>query len=235
MLKTIGIIGGMGPAATVDLMNKIIRMTDAQDDQHHIPVLTDCNTRIPDRTEAILSGGSSPAPEMLKSARRLEQAGADFIIVACHTAHYFIPEIESQIAVPVISMPEETAVLLQRDGVKRAGVLATDGVVASGLYEKALAAYGIGAVYPGAEDQQTIMHLIYDCIKSGIRDRGKLPVQEIRSMMTDMKERGAEVFLLACTELPIAFELMDISDNCIDPTTVLARAAILKAGGSILP
>ena len=88
MLKTIGIIGGMGPAATADLMMKIISMTAADSDQDHIPMIIDNNTRIPDRTAAILSGGADPVPEMTASAKRLETAGADFIIIGCNTAHY---------------------------------------------------------------------------------------------------------------------------------------------------
>ena len=134
MLKTIGIMGGMGPAATVDLMSRIISMTDASADQEHIPMIVDSNTRIPDRTEAILGRGESPVPEMLASAKRLEAAGADFIVIACHAAHYYVPEIKDKIGIPVIDMPEETAKLLKMNGVNRAAVLATDGTVRSGLY-----------------------------------------------------------------------------------------------------
>ena len=229
MRKTIGIIGGMGPAATVDLMEKIIEMTEAQDDQHHIPLLVDSNTHIPDRTLAILSDGESPVPEMLKSARRLEQAGADFLIIACNTAHYFIPDIADQIGVPILSMLEVAAERMQTDGVTSAGILATDGVVNSGLYEKPLAERGIRAVYPDSGQQQEIMHLIYDLIKKGVCDKDHLPVSHTRKILEDMRARGAEKFLLACTELPIAFEHMEIYEDCVDPTTLLARAAILKA------
>ena len=225
MRKTIGIIGGMGPAATVDLMEKIIEMTEAQDDQHHIPLLVDINTHIP----AILSDGESPVPEMLKSARRLEQAGADFLIIACNTAHYFIPDIADQIGVPILSMLEVAAERMQTDGVTSIGILATDGVVNSGLYEKPLAERGIRAVYPDSGQQQEIMHLIYDLIKKGICEKDWLPVSQICRILEDMRTRGAEKYLLACTELPIAFEHMGIYEDCVDPTTLLARAAILKA------
>jgi aspartate racemase len=138
MLKTIGILGGMGPAATVDLMNRIISMTDAECDQDHIPMLVDNNTRIPDRTDAILHGGASPVPEMLASAKRLEAAGADFLVIPCHTAHYFIPQIADKIGIPILDMPTETAKLLKIKGVNRASVLATDGTVQSDLYGAAL-------------------------------------------------------------------------------------------------
>jgi aspartate racemase len=148
MLKTIGIMGGMGPAATVDLMSRIISMTDAVTDQEHIPMIVDSNTRIPDRTEAILGKGKSPVPEMLASAQRLEAAGADFIVIACHAAHYFVPEIKDKIGIPILDMPEETAKLLKLKGVNRAAVLATDGTVRSGIFGAALERLGIQTVYP---------------------------------------------------------------------------------------
>lgn len=233
--KTIGIMGGMGPAATADLQLKIIEMTAAERDQDHIPMLIDSNSRIPDRTEAILSGGESPVPEMLSSAKRLEAGGADFLIAACNTAHYFMPQIEKELRIPFISMPDETAELLSLRGLKKAAVLATDGTVRSGLFDKALAKYGIEAVYPDEERQKCLMFLIYDCIKRCIIDPEKLPGDEIRAMTEDLKARGAEAVLLACTELPLAFDILGITEGCIDPTRVLAAAAIRKAGAEVRP
>ncbi|MBR0400394.1 MAG: aspartate/glutamate racemase family protein [Mogibacterium sp.] len=231
MLKTIGILGGMGPAATVDLMNRIISLTDAERDQDHIPMLVDNNTRIPDRTDAILHGGESPVAEMLASARRLEAAGADFIIVPCHTAHYFLPQIENKINIPVLGMPTETAKLLKIKGVKRASVLATDGTVESGLYGAALERMGIQTVYPDADEQRLVMSLVYDYIKKGVTDPSKLPREAVTRMVGDLSSQGAEVLLLACTELPIAFSLMGLrSEAFVDPTIVLAKSAIRMAG-----
>ena len=234
MLKTIGIIGGMGPAATVDLMNRIISMTDAASDQEHIPMIVDNNTRIPDRTEAIIAKGESPVPEMLASAKRLEAAGADFIVISCHTAHYFVPEIKDKIGIPILGMPDETAKLLKLKGVNRAAVLATDGTVQSGLYGAALERYGIQTVYPNEEQQKTVMSLIYDYIKKGITDKSDLPYNEIVKLVGDFSSQGAEALLLACTELPIAFSIMGLrSDAFVDPTIVLAKAAIRMAGARI--
>ncbi len=234
MLKTIGILGGMGPAATVDLMNRIISMTDAESDQEHIPMIVDNNTRIPDRTAAILSGGESPVPEMLASAKRLEAAGADFIIVGCHTAHYFIKEVEEQIGIPVLEMPAETAKLLKIKGVRRAAVLATDGTVESGLYGAALERVGIEPVYPDEDQQKIIMALIYNYIKKGVTDVNDLPKEETMAIVGDLSSKGAEVLLLACTELPIAFSIMGLrSEAFVDPTIVLAKSAIRMAGAHV--
>ena len=234
-MKTIGILGGMGPAATADLQLKIIEMTAADRDQDHIPMLIDSNSRIPDRTAAILYGGEDPVPEMLSSAKRLEAAGADFLIVPCNTAHYFIPRMQSEVGIPFLNMPEETAALLKKRGVAKAAVLATDGTVQSGLYGRALAGEGIEAIYPDEEQQRQLMSLIYDYIKHGIADPGKLPYEETKAIAEDMTARGAGAILLACTELPIAFGIMEITEACVDPTRVLAAAAIRAAGAEVRP
>ena len=234
MYKKVGIIGGMGPAATCDHMMKIINMTDAASDQEHIHVLVDSNINIPDRTEALLHGGEDPVPEMLASAKRLESIGADFLILPCNTAHCFVPRLENQVSIPFLSMPDETAALLSRKGVKTAAVLATDGTVQSGLYGKALASKGIEAIYPNDEQQKLLMSLIYDYIKKGITDPSKLPHDQIVAIVDDLRSRGAEALLLACTELPLAFDITGIDDDtCVDPTRVLAAAAIREAGAKI--
>ena len=234
MYKTIGIIGGMGPAATADLMMKITEMTDAASDQEHIRIMIDSNINIPDRTAAILHGGPDPVPAMSESAGILEKAGADFLIIPCNTAHYFIPELKKVTKLPILNMPAETAKLLKERGVKKAAVLATDGTVQSGLYQKALDAEGIEAIYPDAEQQKQIMSLIYDFVKKGIVDRDSLPVSGISAIADDLRARGAEALLLACTELPLGFDLMGLTDeSCVDPTKVLACAAVKYAGAKV--
>lgn len=229
--KTIGIIGGMGPLATYDLACKIVDNTVAACDQDNVPVIIDCNTRIADRTEAILHGGDDPRPEMKKSARRLEEAGADVLIMACNTAHYFYDSICEGVNIPVLHMPRETAGRLAEKGVKKAGVLATDGTCQSGVYESALKESGIEAVYPSAEKQKIIMSLIYDHVKA---DRLDFTDLDVGSVISEMKEKGAEILILGCTELPIAFDIMgDTELPVIDPTDVLARAAVSFAGAPL--
>ena len=232
--KTIGIIGGMGPAATVDLMNKIIEMTDAGSDQDHIRLLVDSNTRIPDRTAAILHGGASPVPEMLDSARKLESIGADFLIMPCNTAHFFLPYLEQEVGIPFLNMPVETARLINRKGASKAAVLATDGTDRSGLYEKALSDAGIETLYPDEEQQKQLMSVIYDYIKKGITEPDALPAEELRNLTDDLRARGAQVLILACTELPLAFSLLKLdADDVIDATSVLAGAAVRAAGAEL--
>jgi aspartate racemase len=229
--KTIGIIGGMGPLATYDLAEKILDNTVADCDQDNIPVLIDCNTRIADRTAAILHGGADPRPEMKKSAKRLEEAGADVLVMACNTAHYFYDSVCDGISVPVLHMPRLTAKHLLDMGVKKAGVLATDGTCQSGVYGNALKEVGIEPVYPSEDNQKMIMSLIYDHVKAGVMDFSDL---DIDSVITEMQEKGAEALILGCTELPMAFDIIgETALPLVDPTEVLARAAVSFTGAPL--
>lgn len=221
----------MGPLATYDLAEKIVDNTVAACDQDNIPVIIDCNTKIADRTEAILHGGADPRPEMKKSAKRLEEAGADVLIMGCNTAHYFYDSVCEDVSIPLLHMPRETADRLSEMGIKKAGVLATDGTCRSGVYDDALKRAGIEPVYPSAEKQKLLMSLIYDHVKAGNLDLSDI---DTGAVISEMKEKGAEILILGCTELPIAFEIIGEGElPVIDPTDVLARAAVSFAGAPL--
>lgn len=230
--RTPGIIGGMGPSATCDLMQKIIDNTDAQDDQHNIHLLVDQNTDVPDRTAAILRGGADPMPELTKSARRLEAAGADFLCMSCNTAHYFHDKLSKEVSIPILNMPEESARELKRRGIRKVGLLATDGTIQTGVYHRYLKAEGIDVVVPEGENQAVVMKLIYECVKKNVPTRD-YPAAAVAKTVTDLKTRGAEAYLLACTELPIAFDRLGYRDGFVDPTLVLARAIVREAGAPL--
>ena len=227
MKKTLGVIGGMGPAATCDLMEKIISLTRAASDQEHIHMLADVNTAIPDRTAAILRGGPDPVPELTKSARRLVSAGADILLMPCNTAHYFYDDVARAVSVPVLHMPREAAAALKAAGVKKAGGLATDGTVRAGVYEKALVEAGIELLYPSPAMQAEVMRLIYDGVKGRSAPLESIPVGDI---LQDLRGQGAEKVVLACTELPIAFAELGLMEGCLDATRALAFAAVRAAG-----
>ena len=227
MKKTVGIIGGMGPAATCDLMEKIIALTKASCDQEHLHIITDLNTAIPDRTAAILHGGPDPVPELVKSARRLETTGADFLIMPCNTAHFFYDAVAASVHIPVLHMPREAASVLKAAGVNTVGVLATDGTIQAGVYGAALDRAGVKAVYPSPAMQEHVMRLIYDGVKARAVPLESIPVKDV---LADLRAQGAEKFLLACTELPIAFAQLGLTDSCLDATRVLAFAAVQAAG-----
>lgn len=229
-MKTIGIIGGMGPLATADLFRCIIDNTQADCDQAHIPILIDNNTAIADRTAYILHGGEDPRTQLILSARRLEAAKADFLLIACNTAHYFYQDIASGIGIPLLHMPLLTAAYVREQGYRRVALLATDGTLQTGIYTDAFRAYDVEAILPQGEHQQAVMGLIYDGVKAG---DAQYDTATFRAALTALLNKGAEAFVLGCTELPVAFIQYQLPGNTINPTEVLAKAAILQAGAQV--
>lgn len=229
MKKTIGILGGMGPLATADLYRKIIERTRADRDSEHIRVYIDGNAAIPDRTAAILHGGEDPVPEMLSALRHLEACGADCIIMPCNTAHYFLPRLREQTALPILDMQRITAaVCRERFPGKTAAILATDGTVQSGLYDRALDAEGVRWIHPGEYEQKSLMHLIYDVVKAS---RPMEPEKEHWDAILDtLRGQGADLFILGCTELPVLAGVLPSEGPFLDPTDELAKAAIRFCG-----
>ena len=230
MGKAIGIIGGMGPMATCDLMRKIIHLTDAHTDQAHVHMMVDCNTNIPDRTGAIVDGLESPVPEMCRSAIGLQEMGAQALVIACNTAHYFLKEIQNSVDIPILSMPHETARYLLDQGFHSVAVLGTYGTIRSGVYGDTLAGMDIACVYPNASDQRFIMSLIYDYVKAG---KDYPHPEKVQTMVNRLKEKGVQALVLGCTELPILFANLEVSLPVIDPTNVLARSVIRFAGSKL--
>ena len=205
MGKTIGILGGMGPLATADLFRKITLLTDAACDNEHIRVYIDSNARIPDRTAAILSGGPDPVPEMASALRSLERCGADCVIMPCNTAHYFLPRLQAMTSLPFLSMLEATAKTCAKDFPgQTAAILATKGTLATGLYEKALNAQGVHCLVPEQGAWQ--------------------------ALLDGLRARGADYFILGCTELPIIADTLPQPGPFVDPTAELAKAAIRICG-----
>ena len=226
--KTIGIIGGMGPLATADLFEKIVGHTKAACDQEHLHVVIDSNTNIPDRTAALLHGGADPLPELAKSAGRLEKMGADVLIMPCNTAHNYYDGIAAAVSVPVLHMVRLTAQALVERGVKKAGLLATDGTVRTGIYQKSFAGSGVELLTPDEAGQRAVMEMIYQGVKAGDM---AFDAQPARQAMERLLAAGAEVLILGCTELPLAVKLYGIDLPAVDPTLELALEAIRFAGG----
>jgi aspartate racemase len=225
-MKKIGIIGGMGPMATVDLFSKITMLTQAKSDQEHIHILVDSNTAIPDRTKAILEGGEDPVPEMVRSALSLEAMGADVLLMSCNTAHYFYDRIKQFTHVSILNMIEETAREAKRRKISCVGLLATEGTCRTEIYDKAFKAQGIKVLKPEGQLEQSIMDLIYKGVKAGCTD---YPLDDVYKVLAELKKQGAEVFILGCTELPLAFQMYGIKEEIIDPTEVLARKVVTFA------
>ncbi len=228
--KTLGIIGGMGPMATADLYRKIVSLTVAANDREHIHVLIDSNTNIPDRTAAILSGGEDPLPELTKSARLLEQAGAEILMMPCNTAHFFYDGVCAATSLPVLHMLRLTAKEINAKGLGKVALLATDGTVKTGIYARLFEENGIPFLTPDEAGQKAVMDMIYKGVKAGVAD---YDCSAVRAALEEMTVRGAEAFVLGCTELPLAFADYHLDVPSVDPTLVLARAAVEAAGYAV--
>jgi aspartate racemase len=229
--KAIGILGGMGPEATLDLFQKIIEFTDASKDQDHVRVIIDSNPKIPDRTEAILGRGEDPVPMMARSVRTLEMAGANFVVIPCVSAHFFLEELRSQVDIPILSIFDETANYLIRSfpDLKTVGVLASTGTVRGGRFEKRLSESGLGIVVPTPNDQQKVISIIYKIKRlnaSRVYGEGKRVLIDVSHHLI---RRGAQGIIAGCTELPLVLKSEDLSVPVFDVASILARAAVTAA------
>jgi len=229
--KTIGIIGGMGPLATADLFNKIVLNTVADRDQDHLRVVIDNNPAIPDRTAALLDGGEDPLPALLNGARNLISLGADMLLIPCNTAHGFYDKLVGLIDVPVIHMVDSACEEMERRGVKKAGLLATNGCVRAGIYQHFAANHGVELLLPTETEQKAIHELIYRGVKPNDPD---YDAGTVRAVAERLIQNGAEAVILGCTELPLAWPMYGLCDiPHIDPTLILARKAVSLAGGEL--
>ncbi|HHV41836.1 MAG TPA: amino acid racemase [Clostridiaceae bacterium] len=230
MRKVIGIIGGMGPMATCDLMYQIISNTKADRDQDHVQLLIDNNAAIPDRTEALVRGGPSPLPELIKSAKRLTVAGADALALSCNTSHYFMSELRSSVPIPFISMIGTTVERLRENSIKTVALLATEGLSKVGVYQKELEAAGIRPLVPDEKEQKIVTEVIYDTVKAGMPLRRP---ERFQSLLDCFRDRGAQKIILGCTELPIAVKEYNFNGDFIDPTYELALEIIRYSGAEV--
>ena len=228
--KIIGILGGMGPEATIDLFYKIIKFTPAEKDQEHLRIIIDNNPKIPDRTAAILGKGEDPLPALQETAQNLEKAGADFIVIPCNTAHYFLSSIQESVNIPVLNMIEETAKETKKriPQIKKVGLLASIGVYKSEIYHQHFKKFYIEVISPEEKDKEEIMKVIYT-IKAG--DLSKRVKKNILKITQKLIDKGAEAIIAGCTEIPLILKEGDgdVSVPLIDPTQILAKAAVQKA------
>jgi len=230
--KILGIIGGMGAGATADLFQKIIALTDAKNDQEHIHVLIDNNTKIPDRSIYLLNKDETKSPKkyLINSAKKLESIGADILAIACNSSHYFIDDIRACITIPVINMVEETANEAAKMGLRCVGVLGTEGFVKAVNYKAFYDKLRIEIVIPTEEEQKHISRLIYKGIKSADYS---INLSGFMNTLKRMSAYGVDAFALSCTELPLAFSYFNIDYPFLDSTKILAAKAIIEAGGRL--
>jgi len=229
MRKILGVVGGMGPEATAYFYEEIIAHTDAGRDQDHIDMVILSHASMPDRTEAIKSGNYDAFLSSMKGEiEKLEKCGAANIAIPCNTSHFFMDRIKDMTDIPVINMIEETARSIAGGEikVKKVGILATDGSIKTGLYQKALEKEGLEYEIPDEEHQKLVMSLIYDDIKAGkLGDEDKF-----HAAVDHLHEKGCNVIILACTELSVYKKHHKIPSHCVDSLDVLVRESIVRSG-----
>ena len=228
MEKTVGVIGGLGPEATIDFYQKLLVKSGAATDQDHLHVLINSNPKVPDRQKALAGTGPSSGPALVETAQVLEQAGADFLVMVCNTAHAYEQDIQTATTIPFISILSESvaASLRSNPQLKRAGLMAATGCVEARLYQAQFEAAGVECIVPNSAEQATLMQLIYR-IKSG--DHTPDIAAQMRQLAETLIERGAEIILAACTEIPLALKSDDIDKPLLDCTEVLVDATIAFA------
>ena len=225
--KTVGIIGGMGPEATVDLMQRIIRLTPATDDKDHIRCIVDNNPKIPSRIKAIIeNNGEDPGPCLAKMAQGLQKAGADFLVMPCNTAHFYYPIINQAVDIPVINLIDCVLEYVLRDypDCKKVGLLASPATQITKLYEQKFNPVNIEVAYPDSHYQELLFQVIRDVKKAATGDDSRQIYTEVCDHLLD---KGLGSAIVACTEL-VTLESSS-SLNKIDAADLLARKVIQLA------
>ncbi len=220
----LGILGGMGPLATVDFMQKVIALTTAGSDQEHIPMLVHNVPQIPDRSACILKGAEDPFPALLSGLRNLEASGARCVVIPCNTAHYWFERLSSVARVPMISIIDCVEHYIRQKGMKKVGLMATNATVTAGMYRQRLNVVGGQCLAPSSDHQQQLMTAIYQ-IKAGQLDIGQ---QGMEAVYKQLIAEGAEAVILGCTEIPVGLATVakQYPEQCIDATELLAKACV---------
>lgn len=231
-MALLGVIGGLGPMATAYFMELITAMTDADRDQEHLRMVIYSSPDIPDRTAYIIGKSQeSPLPGFVAAGTALKSLGADLLAIPCITAHYFHDELENILGVRTLHAIRDCAAMLKNAGVTKAGLMATDGTIQSGIFQRELEKQGITVVLPDEKGQKGVMSLIYDDIKQG----KPANIASFHAIRGDLHSRGAQVVLLGCTELSLIKRDFALDKDVLDVMEVLARAAVLACGGKLRP
>lgn len=223
--RRVGVLGGMGPAATVDFYGKLVEETPAGRDQDHLPVVIWADPRVPDRSESLLGTGEDPTPWLERGIEALVEAGCDVLAVPCNTAHAFVPRLARQAGVQLVSIVEATVDTVVAEGAVTVGLLATTGTVRSRLYADSLQQYGIEVIEPLSADQERVMAAIL-AVKRG--RAGRTHRRALADVCRGLADQGAELVIAACTELVLVLE-PDGAVPVVDPARLLARRVVTVA------
>ncbi|KUJ84107.1 aspartate racemase [Ruegeria marisrubri] len=220
--RVVGILGGMGPEATILLQQRVLATVQARDDSDHLPLLIDMNPQVPSRIAHLIEGtGRDPGPVLAEMARRLEQAGATALGMPCNTAHHYAPVIEAAVSIPLLNMVDlsvaEAAQRLERGAC--VGILASPAVRLAGLFDAALERAGLTPLWPGDEGR------MLEAIRA-IKADGATPAPRriLADAAAELSDRGAELLLVACSEFSLIAGSLPDAVPIIDTVDVLARA-----------
>ena len=229
MNKVVGILGGMGPMATVDLFQKIIENTPALVDQDHLRIIIDSNAKIPSRIDAIMQGTKTPLPEMIKSAKTLQLAGADLILIPCHTAHHWLEKLQNNVTIPVLNLIELTALYTRKHFTDTGEILllASEAAVKLGLYEKYFKHSNVQLLLPGRQEQSIVSVAIKEVKCGSIKNNSHL--EQLNSIIAKYQAKGILAVLGGCTEISLLFPYFDHCIKKIDPTLIMAIKTISLA------
>ena len=224
--KTVGVLGGMGPEATVDFMATVVAMTPVKTDQDHVHMIVDNNPSIPPRQDAILRSGADPGPAMAKMAKGLEAAGADFLVMPCNTAHAFSKAVTGAVDIPLLSIIDVTVAACV--DYQTVGLLTTEGCLRSRVYQEAMQALGRELILPTEDELNGFMELVFR-IKQG--DKSEPVAKDMLRIIDALQARGAQAVIAGCTEIPLVIDKSMLDIPLISSTDELARQTIAFARG----
>ncbi len=224
----LGIIGGMGTAASARMVERLMALAPAARDDEHLEFILHNNSRVPDRTAAIEGRGPSPLPQLQRSLDLLAAAGAGVVAVPCMSSHWFLAQLVTPPEVNLLDGIRETAAWCRREHprVATVGLLATTGAVASGVYQDACAEQGLAVLLPEADEQAAVMEAIYGDrgIKAGFTTG---PARDpLLAVAARLVARGAEAVIAGCTEVPLVMGPDDVPVPLLDTIDILCLAAI---------
>lgn len=231
--KILGVLGGVGPLATIYFAQMIVEMTDAKNDQEHISMVILNHATIPDRTNYILDNSKpNPLPVMISDAIKLEKMSADFIVIPCNTAHYFFDRIQENVSVPIVNILEVTidSAIARIPNLNKVGILATQGTIISGAYQKVCKDKNLSFSLPSQQDQKDLTDIIYNQVKAG----KKADYDLFMKIVDDLKNEDCQAIILGCTELSVIKKNFRINqDYIIDSVEALAQKSIELCGKTI--
>ena len=229
----VGILGGMGPAATAAFYSHLVARTPATRDQDHLKVVMWADPTVPDRTAALLGDGESIVPWLERGVRALRASGAEVIVCPCNTAHVWLDEVVRNHGLNLLSIVDATIdeARVAALGDHPIGILATEATLSAGLYQEGLAERGLRAVRPEPQQQARLIEAIYQ-VKAGTETDLRRAAATVGQVCQELVAAGAGAIMSACTELSLVLHDVDPAVRVIDSTDALVQAVVRRFGTS---